>query len=79
MVPAARKDGLLIRIGRRPNLVHWLVMGLFGLLIITVEIIDHNSMHLAHGSSQSLFEDAELIREILMYGIMLPVLGGKVD
>ncbi len=54
----------------------WLVMALIGLTIIVVEIIDHNTMHAAHGTSQLLVKDRELIREIIMYGVSLPVIGG---
>lgn len=53
----------------------WLVMAIIGLAIVLIEIVDHSRMHQAHGGA-GLLADVELYREILMYGIGLPVIGG---
>jgi len=49
-------------------------MGIIGLAIVLIEIVDHYGMHQTHGGD--LLADVELYREIVMYGIGLPVIGG---
>jgi len=56
--------------------LRWLLMGSIGLFIIIIELIDHQRMHVAHGSGQTLFQDVELVREIVIYGIFIPIVGG---
>lgn len=54
----------------------WLVMFLIGALLVLSEVIDHSRMHQVHGSGASLLEDGEFIREVIMYGLVAPILAG---
>lgn len=51
----------------------WLVMVLIGLVIAIVEIIDH---YQPHKSVELLFQDPELVREVIMFSILVPIMGG---
>ncbi len=61
---------------KRQARLRWLVMGLIGLFIIIIEVIDHYETVEAQGIGQLILQDAELIREIVMFGIFAPLIGG---
>lgn len=53
----------------------WLVMATVGMAIILIEVADHSRLHEIHGH-RGLLQDAELIREVIMFGLGIPLIGG---
>ena len=54
----------------------WLVLFIMGLFVIGVEIRNHVNMWQEHSSGQTILTDPELIWEIIIFGLIIPVLGG---
>ena len=54
----------------------WAVLFLMGALAIITELRNHSTMWQMHGSGQTLWTDKELIWEIFLYGILMPILIG---
>jgi len=64
------------KIGSSVSWQTWLVLFFMGFLIISIEFYDHYHMHQAHGIQESIFSDIELIREIVMFGMVAPIITG---
>lgn len=56
----------------------WLVLFVAGILIITVEIHNHRTMWRDHHSGQTIWTDYELQWEILLYGLIMPIVVGAI-
>ena len=54
----------------------WLVLFGMGAVVIAIEVRSHTNMWLEHHSGQTLWTDPELIWEIILFGLVIPVLGG---
>ena len=54
----------------------WLVFFTMGALVIVIEVRNHARMWQEHSSGQTILTDPELIWEIFLFGLILPVLGG---
>ncbi len=55
---------------------HWLVLFLLGMVFVTYEVIDHSRMLRQYGVDISLLEDGEFVREVIAFGLVLPILAG---
>jgi signal transduction histidine kinase len=58
------------RMGTKNAQRRWMVMILMALTIIVIEAVDH------YRPGYPLYRDTELLREILMFGVLLPISGG---
>jgi signal transduction histidine kinase len=54
----------------------WLVLFGMGAVVIAIEVRSHTNMWLEHHSGQTLWTDPELIWEIILFGLVIPILGG---
>ncbi len=54
----------------------WLVLFGTGLAVILIEIRNHRHMWLEHQSGQTIWTDHELIWELFIFGLILPILAG---
>ena len=54
----------------------WLVLFGMGVFVIAVEVRSHTNMWLDHHSGQTLWTDPELCWEIILFGLVIPILGG---
>jgi signal transduction histidine kinase len=54
----------------------WLVLFAMGLAVIVIEVRSHTNMWLEHNSGQTILTDPELILEIILFGLVIPTLGG---
>ena len=54
----------------------WLVLFGFGVIVIAVEIHNHQQMWIEHKSGQTILTDHMLVGEIFIFGLILPVLLG---
>ncbi len=64
---------------RWSKLLHWqqwLVLFAMGIFVIMLEVRDHSRMWQQHNSGQTIWSDTELLREIILFGIIFPVVGG---
>ncbi len=68
-----RKSGLLLAY---LNWRQWLVLFAMGALVIGIEIRNHAHMWQEHHSGQTILTDPELIWEIFVFGLVIPILGG---
>jgi signal transduction histidine kinase len=58
------------------NIRQWLVLFAMGVVVIAIEVRSHTNMWLEHHSGQTLLTDQELIWEIFLFGLVIPILGG---
>ncbi|MCB8960004.1 MAG: hypothetical protein H6651_06800 [Ardenticatenales bacterium] len=56
----------------------WLVFFGMGAAVILLELRNHRMMWLEHGSGQTVWTDPELVGEIILFGLILPILGGLI-
>lgn len=66
---------------RWSKLLHWqqwLVLFSMGIFVIMLEVRDHSRMWQQHNSGQTIWTDTELLREIILFGIIFPVVGGLI-
>lgn len=61
-------------LGRR----QWLVLFGFGAIVTIIEIRNHTAMWEEHQSGQTIWTDHELIIEVFLFGLILPILAGIV-
>lgn len=54
----------------------WLVLLGMGALVIAIDVRNHTQMWRMHGSGQTLWSDRELLWEILLYGLIFPLVAG---
>ena len=54
----------------------WLVLFIMGALVVGFEVRSHTRMWLEHESKQTIWTDPELIWEIVLFGLVIPILGG---
>ena len=62
----------------RLPLRQWLVLFGTGLAVILIEIRNHRHMWIDHQSGQTIWTDHELILELFIFGLVLPILGGVI-
>jgi signal transduction histidine kinase len=60
------------------NWQQWLVLFSMGSAVITIEVNNHTTMWVEHQSGQTLWTDPELIMEIVLFGLVFPILAGIV-
>jgi signal transduction histidine kinase len=56
----------------------WLVLFFMGALVIGVEVRNHSRMWQRHGSGQTFWTDSELIYEVILFGLVFPILGAVI-
>lgn len=56
----------------------WLVLFSMGAAVITIEVHNHTAMWEEHQSGQIIWTDPELMMEIFIFGLVLPILAGFV-
>ncbi len=56
----------------------WLVLFIFGAVIIWIEVHNHSSMWQRDGGGQTFWSDSELHYEIILYGIILPMVAAVI-
>lgn len=61
---------------RRLSQTRWFVLFGIGILVIILEVRNHTSMWHQHQSGQTIWTDQELIWEIFVYGLIIPILTG---
>jgi signal transduction histidine kinase len=54
----------------------WLVMLFLSLIVIVAEAASHRRMHIDHNTGMAIWEDREFIRELVLFGLMVPAAGG---
>ena len=54
----------------------WLVLFTMGAAVIMIEVRNHTHMWQEHQSGQTIWTDPELVSEIFLFGLVLPILGG---
>ncbi|MFN2138783.1 MAG: hypothetical protein ACK2UK_22695, partial [Candidatus Promineifilaceae bacterium] len=59
----------------RLDIRQWLVLFGMGLAVIAIEVRSHTNMWLEHQSGQTIWTDPELIWEIILFGLVIPILG----
>ncbi|MGD2077863.1 MAG: sensor histidine kinase [Chloroflexota bacterium] len=56
----------------------WLVLFGMGIAVILIEVRNHTAMWAEHQSGQTVWTDPELVWEIFLFGLVLPVVAGVV-